>query len=98
MAITVLSDMTPAFARTGIADIVIGFVNGDAALWIALGAIAACVGFFILYEKVTGKSFVKSKRKRREARNRRKFVLWEYRREGSTSSGEIPHAADGSNR
>ena len=32
-------------------------------------------------KQVTGKDFVKSKEERREARKRRKHVLWEYKRD-----------------
>ena len=38
--------------------------------------------FNVIYQKVTGRSFVKPRAERREARKRRKVVLWEYKRDG----------------
>ena len=61
-------------------DSINGLFRGEPGSWIAFSIVAGCVSFFILYEKVTGKPFVKSKEERRTARNRRKIVLWEYRR------------------
>ena len=54
--------------------------QGESSAWIALGVIVGIISFFAFYKKVTGKQFVKSKKERREARNRRKHVVWEYRR------------------
>jgi hypothetical protein len=48
--------------------------------WITAAIVGGCIAFFVIYEKVTGKPFVKSKEERREARRRRKIVLWEYKR------------------
>ena len=48
----------------------------------ALVALGGCLGFFALYKKCTGRSFVKSRTERRAARHRRKYVVWEYKRDG----------------
>lgn len=68
-------------ARWDIVDFIKGLIAGDTGAWIALAAIAGCILFFILYKQVTGKDFVESKEERREARKRRKHVLWEYKRD-----------------
>lgn len=75
------SDTQFVSARWSIVDFVRALVAGDTGAWIAFAAIAGCILFFILYKKVTGKDFVKSKEERREARKRRKHVLWEYKRD-----------------
>lgn len=66
--------------RVSILEFIEMLTDGDTVAWIILGALAACIAFFILYEKMTGRPFVKSKKERREARHRRKHVLWEYKR------------------
>jgi hypothetical protein len=58
-----------------------GLVEGDPGVWITLGVIAATVAFFAVYEKVTGRSYVKDTEERRRAKHRHKHVLWEYRRD-----------------
>lgn len=67
--------------RYDIVDFVRGLWNGETSAWVVLGAIAGTIGFFAIYKQITGKDFVKSKAERREARRRRKHVLWEYRRD-----------------
>jgi hypothetical protein len=69
-----------ARGRTNIFEFVEQLRNGEPAAWIALAAIAGCIAFFIMYEKVTGEPFVKSRAERRAARRRRKHVIWEYHR------------------
>ena len=54
--------------------------QGEKSSWIALGVIVGIICFFAIYKKITGKQFVKSKKERREARKRRKHVIWEYTR------------------
>lgn len=55
--------------------------RGETSAWIVFAAIAGTIAFFALYKKITGEDFVKSKEERREARKRRKHVLWEYKRD-----------------
>ena len=62
-------------------DFIKAVFHGETASCVTVGVIGACVAFFILYEKVAGRPFVKSKEERREAMKRRKIVLWEYRRQ-----------------
>ena len=66
--------------RYDIFDFVSDLINGDAMALYAIALIAGFITFCMAYKKFTGKSFVKSKKERREARHRRKFVLWEYKR------------------
>ena len=54
---------------------------GDPMALVFIGAIVAWIAFNIVYKKVTGREFVKPRAERRKARNRRKIVLWEYRRD-----------------
>jgi hypothetical protein len=68
-------------ARSSVVDLIRGLVEGERSSWIALVIIAGCIAFFIAYEKVTGKSIVRSRKERREARRRRKHVVWEHRRD-----------------
>lgn len=70
-------------AKFSLLSILRGLWEGDFKSWLAIGFILGCIGFFVVYEKITGKSFVKTKQERREARNRRKIVLWEYRRKST---------------
>lgn len=58
-----------------------GLLDGDALSWITLGAILGIIAFFALYQKVTGRSFVKSKKERRAWRESRHHVLWKYERD-----------------
>ena len=78
---TLPDTITLARTRYDVVDFVTGLFRGDAMAWIALGMIAGLIAFFVVYEKVTGRPFVKSKKQRREARKRRKHVLWEYHRD-----------------
>lgn len=72
---------TAVLGRMNTFEFVQELVNGEPAAWIALAGIAGCIAFFIIYEKVTGQPFVKSRAERRAARRRRKQVIWEYRRD-----------------
>jgi hypothetical protein len=67
--------------RYDIIDLVKELWQGEPGAWAVLGAIVAFVTFLAAYQKVAGKSLVKSKRERREARCRRKHVIWEYKRD-----------------
>jgi hypothetical protein len=67
--------------RYDIIDFVRGLWQGDTSAWVLFAAIAGTITFFALYKKITGEDFVKSKEERREARKRRKHVLWEYKRD-----------------
>lgn len=55
--------------------------NGEPMGWLALGLIAGLIGFFVIYKQLTGEDFVKSRKERREARRKRKHVVWEYQRD-----------------
>ena len=72
---------TQLVARLNVFEFAQLLYEGDTTAWIALAVLAGCIAFFALYEKVTGRPFVKSRQERREARNRRKFVLFEYKRD-----------------
>ena len=67
--------------RTSIFEFVGQLREGRPEAWIALGVLLSCVAFFALYEKITGRPFVKSREERRAARRRRKHVIWEYKRD-----------------
>jgi hypothetical protein len=62
-------------------DLIEGLSSGSILMWIALVVVLGSIGFFAIFEKVTGKSFVKSKEERRRARERRKHVIWKYERD-----------------
>ena len=76
-----LSQLDVIPATGSVIDFFKRLVAGETGAWIAFSAIAGCILFFAFYKKVTGKDFVKSKKERREARKRRKHVLWEYKRD-----------------
>lgn len=67
--------------RYDVIDLIRDLASGDPMGWIAIGGIGGLIAFFALYQKFTGRSFVKSRKERREARRRRKHVIWEYRRD-----------------
>ena len=71
-----------ARGRTNIFEFIGQLREGSLTAWIALGVIASCILFFAVYEKCTGRSFVKGRAERRAARHRRKHVIWEYKRDG----------------
>ena len=73
---------------TDIVDVIRGLAGGDVLMWMALGFVFACVAFFALYETVTGRPYVKSRRERREALRRRRKVLWEYERRPRADDAE----------
>ena len=53
--------------------------QGDPWAWGGIALVVGFIGFCIAYKKITGRDFVKSRSERREARRKRKVVLWEYR-------------------
>jgi hypothetical protein len=63
---------------TDIFDAIEHLWAGDPFMWLAVGFIFACIGFFAVHELATGRSFVKSKSERRAARRRRQKVLREH--------------------
>jgi len=65
---------------TDIFDLIHGLRDGDPLIIAALVFILCCIAFFGLHEKVTGRPYVKSKKDRRRARERRKHVVWKYER------------------
>ena len=62
-------------------DLIHGIQEGDPFMLLAVAFILGCIAFFFLYEKLTGRPFVKSKKERRRARERRKHVIWKYERD-----------------
>lgn len=73
--------LAPSPARMNVFEFVRELIDGNRGAWIVFGVIVGIIAFFALYENMTGKSFVKSKEERREARRRRKHVVWESRRD-----------------
>ena len=73
-------NVMPRRDRWDIFDFARELWHGEPVAWYALAAIIAFIATAAIYQKVTGKSLVKSKRERREARRRRKHVIWEYER------------------
>lgn len=51
-----------------------------AMLWL-VALLAAWILFNVAYKRITGRDFAKPRKERREARKRRKIVLWEYERD-----------------
>ena len=58
-----------------------GLIGGEWWAWFPVAIVAGFIGFNIIYKKVTGREFVKSREERREAEKKRKIVLWEYKRD-----------------
>lgn len=76
--------MTPRILRHGDADIfdlIQGLRDGDPVWFAVLAIIGGCILFFALYEALGGRPFVRSKKERRRARERRQSVLWKYERD-----------------
>lgn len=63
--------------RYDVLDLISDLIAGDPQALIILAVIVFIIAFFATYQKITGKSLVKSKSERRAARNRRKIVLYE---------------------
>ena len=68
---------------TDIFDLIHGLREGDPLMIGVVVLIVGMVAFFALHELVTGRPFVKSKKERRRAHERRHKVLWKYERDDS---------------
>lgn len=66
--------------RYDLFDFLQGIYRGNIFPWLFIGFIVVWIVFNVTYKKWTGKSFVKSRKERREARRRRKIVVWEFTR------------------
>ena len=73
--------MPDLIARQNIFEVFGALMRGEPMTWMAVAGIAGFIAFCIAYKRITGKHFVKSRKERREARRKRKIVLWEYKRE-----------------
>ena len=67
--------------NTDIFDAIKNLADRDPLMIAAVALIFAFIAFIAVQEVVTGRSFVKSSGERREARRRRKRILWDYDRD-----------------
>lgn len=70
-----------AHSRYNTFDFIRDLSHGDRGAILLLAGLFGFFAFCSYYNRITGKSFVKSKKERREARKRRYHVLWEYERD-----------------
>lgn len=73
--------MIELIARQDIFEVFGALMRGEPMTWMCVAGVVGFIAFCMAYKKITGKHFVKSRSERREARRKRKIVLWEYKRE-----------------
>ena len=62
-------------------DFIHGIQEGDPLMLLVAGGLVAFVGFAAIHQWLSGESFVRSKKERRRAYERRHHVIWKHERD-----------------